>query len=79
MRRIKANPVHADVRVILVFESTSELAKAVDETLRRTATLLGCDKYLLMPHFDTGRLMREIEASLPAYPPRKETMPDDAY
>jgi CheY-like chemotaxis protein len=47
------------------------IATATSPAVALAATIMGADKYLLMPEFDAERLMEEIELLLPAIP-RKE-------
>ncbi len=68
LQRIKADPKHAGVKILLVCTNPSPQAKAMDPTSRRTVELLGCDKYLFMPVFDAWWMMREVEELLPSRP-----------
>lgn len=72
LKEVKSRPQHKDVRFMMVCENPGELAKAVDETVRTAAEIMGVDKYLTMNGYDVKRLIKEIAAIVPDTLPKKE-------
>jgi response regulator RpfG family c-di-GMP phosphodiesterase len=72
LKEVKSRDQHKDVRFMMICSNPSEFAKAVDETVRTAAEIMGVDKYLTMSTHDIGRLMKEIEAIIPRTLPKKE-------
>jgi CheY-like chemotaxis protein len=79
LREMKNDPVHCDVPFIMICSEPSEIAVYVNEHIEQAAEVLGADKYLMMDEYDGGRLLREIEASLPDLLPRRFEDPKHAY
>ena len=72
LKEIKSRDQHKDVRFMMICSDPSEFAKAVDETVRTAAEIMGVDKYLTMKTYDVEKLMKEIEAIIPRTLPKKE-------
>jgi response regulator RpfG family c-di-GMP phosphodiesterase len=71
LKEVKSRDHHKNVRFMMICSNPSEFAKAVDETVRTAAEIMGVDKYLTMSTYDVGRLMKEIEAIIPRTLPKK--------
>lgn len=65
IRYAKKNPSTQAIPFILFSLQPTRLAKYLEDGVRTTARLLGCDMYLSMESFDQAIFRKKIEAFLP--------------
>ncbi len=62
---------HHQVKFVMLCADPGTLALATSPSVELAATLMGADKYLLMPKFDAAKLMEEIEPLFPRVPSKE--------
>lgn len=72
LRQMKKSLIHKDVPFMMLCSDPGEFAMAVNHSVQTAATVMGVDKYVTMPKYDVGRLMKEIAAMIPDDPPSKD-------
>lgn len=75
IEKIKLDAHHSWMQFVLLAAEQKQIADFL-QVATEGPSGLGADKYVVMEKFDAMRLLKEIEASLPARPPQKIQDPD---
>lgn len=65
IRFVKKNPLSKTTPFILFSLRPTKLAKYLEDGVRTTSRLLGCDMYMSMERFDNAKFLKQIQSLLP--------------
>ncbi len=69
LRRVKSqDSAHRNVPFVMLCLEPGGLARMTSDVVESVAEIMGADHYIMMPEFDAGELLRQIEPLFPPIP-----------